>query len=608
MARPTEWNRLAEDGALAACVRDSAQEIYGYVGLLAGHDRGGAEDVVRNVYAALAREVAAGRIDSVSLARLRTAARRLWLDRERVAVISQATGPRVERPVVSLADLSDAERTVIVLRTVNRMPADAVAGAVALSPEQVADVERRAVRRLGGDVSGGLRPWFGDAARPRPGFVDDLVAHATVSLPADDTAEPGAPPLAATQPVPRIVPVAEIDEPLPYTPPPAARATGTPVDDVPGYPADDAPPPMVDGPRRGKKIFVLVAVFVATLVAGALAVALVGNRDDDDETSGDTSTGISVVTTSVPPTTVAPVDQFAPVCADQPVVATAAVLPEGANLLRFGQLATQPALQIDLPVWNAADGETAVTADAFRVRNGVLVTLRAPRDVAAPGSVVASVDYDGTLRWVRCFDEDVVVWPRDVDGQRGAAIRRGDLWSALAIEDGTVGDAVEEPPTPPNRPWSLPSRWPDPAFTEPDWKGFTAGVGGDVLVALGCTQPDASAPNGCASTVLRGYRRADRQLLWERTGVVDVAVVEGTRAIIRYAPDGGDGAWYMIRTEDGSAIDGQVWPAATFPEGCCRASAWTRVDGGIVAVRNARTLSVYLPIDAQATPATASLP
>jgi DNA-directed RNA polymerase specialized sigma24 family protein len=183
--RPTEWDHLAADGALARCVRESIGEIHGYVALLAGRDRDGAEGAVRELYAALAAEVATGSVRSITLARLRTAARRLWLHRVTPVVAAEphwaVDGPRVD----TLAGLTAAERTVVVLRLVNRMPAESVADALGLPEARVGELERRATRRLGGDVAGGLRPWFGDV-RPRDELVDEVAAHVDATVRAGD--------------------------------------------------------------------------------------------------------------------------------------------------------------------------------------------------------------------------------------------------------------------------------------------------------------------------------------------------------------------------------------------------------------------------------------
>jgi hypothetical protein len=650
MARPTDWPRLSDEGVFATCVRESAKEIYGYVGLLAGHDRGGAEDIVRELYTALGREVAAGRLDQVDLRRLRTAARRLWLARERTAVVSQASGPPTARQATTLADLSDAERTVVVFRSVNRMPVDAVAEALHLSPQQVAALEERAVRRLGGDVSGGLKPWFGQAARPRPGFVDDLVADAAALLgaPPDRSvvAAPGAP-LAATQPVPVVVPATDDAATDPASPPdlptPDPPTTDLPTTDLPIVgpprvepPGEPASPPaavpgptideLIDGlidepaggpapahaddaepgpaPRRLGRL-ALVAGVVAVLATAAVFAATRVVGDDDEASPASTSAPAS----TVPVTTAPALDELLPACVERPVTATAdgPVVPEGASIDAVRPLLTEPALSIELPLWNGSEGIGDAVVTSFRVRGGVLVEAASPDGAADQRSLVGRVDYDGTVRWVRCFDESVAVAPRTVGGLRAAAIRVGGDWFELDTEDGLTGAPVEAPAAVADSAWVAPDEWPDDSFPALAREGFAAGVTGDVTVVLGCAEPDTAAPEGCARAALRGYG-AEQQVLWERAGVLDVALVQGSYAIIRYAPDGGDGAWYMIDITDGSAVDGQVWAADEFPATEPSPAAWTRVDGGYVFVRQGEELRVLVSSDAQVTPATATLP
>ena len=88
-----------------------------------------------------------GSLHTITLTRLRAAARRLWLERRRSALA--ASSPPVDlSPVNTLAELSDLERTVIVLRLVNHMPIERVAEALDLTGGWVADVERRAIREI----------------------------------------------------------------------------------------------------------------------------------------------------------------------------------------------------------------------------------------------------------------------------------------------------------------------------------------------------------------------------------------------------------------------------------------------------------------------------
>lgn len=652
MARPTDWPRLSDDGVFATCVRESAKEIYGYVGLLAGHDRGGAEDIVRELYTALGREVAAGRLDHVDLRRLRTAARRLWLARERSAVMSQASGPPTVRPATTLADLSDAERTVVVFRSVNRMPVEAVAEALRLSPQQVASIEQRAVRRLGGDVSGGLKPWFGPAARPRPGFVDDLVAHAAALTGGPPPERPATrEPLPATEPVPVIVPATD-DRPADAPAPERAgadvtervvepvvdvsavdvRAVGatddrpadasggltirepTPMgtigvgDDVrapePEPAADDGPAPR--RPGRGR-LALIAAVVAAVVVGGVVAVTQLGGDDEPGDAAAPSTS--ATPDSTVPVTTAPPLDELLPACVERPVSTAPAgpVAPADAAVTEFGPVGTEAALTIQVPLWNGSEGITDPTVVSFRIRGGLIVMVRSPGDVAAERSLVSRIEFDGTVRWVRCFDESVSVAPRVVDDQRGAAIRLGEEWFALGADDGVVGDPVDAPQGVSATAFVEPDEWPDDSFPALAWDGFTAGVSGDVTVVLGCAEPDTAAPLGCARAALRGYG-AEQQVLWERAGVLDVAAVQGTYAIIRYAPDGGAGAWYMIDIRDGSAVEGQVWPAETFPSPGLSRGEWTRVDGGFLFTRQGQEVRLFVSRDAQVTPATATIP
>ena len=175
-ATTTDWDELGAPGRFGACVGESAHEVYGYVALLTGHDAAAAEDIVASLYSALEREVRSGAIDSVSLGRLRTAARRLWVQRHAADAAAAAPGVADAPRVATVADLSAAERAVAVFRYVNRMPPAAVADEIGLDTRMVDALDARALRRLGADAAAStrLREFWGDAVHPRDGFVDEI--------------------------------------------------------------------------------------------------------------------------------------------------------------------------------------------------------------------------------------------------------------------------------------------------------------------------------------------------------------------------------------------------------------------------------------------------
>lgn len=685
--RRTEWGDLDQPGELAACVRESAGDVCSYLGLLAGSARHDAEAAAGDLYAALAAEVRSGSLRSITLPRLRAAARRLWLERRGSALVAM-TPPVDLRPVSALAELSELERTVIVLRLVNRMPVERVAEALDLSEGWVADVERRAIRRLGGDVGGGLTPWFGEEVRPRPGLADELVARAlggdhpqreelageavAPSAPAPDTAA-GSAGAAVLEPTAEIERVAAPDSaPAPGTEPgvgetPSGEPVASPIADI----ARDADAPAEgpvqtipvasgiegapesvpvaiggdetaggddegseDSPSRRKRRGPLVLIAAVVVLAALAAATWWYAGRDGDETAAPTTPPVVTAPTS----TAAPIDQFAPPCVERAATSE----PAGTGVVAtFGPLPSAPALMVDLPSWLSASGEESVDAEAFAVDDGVVLGVRAPATSATPKSLVAAVDLDGDVRWVRCFDEAVDV--RTLGGTpAGAAIRGSGAWLTLDPATGEVGGAVAEPDPP--VPAVVPAEaWPDESLAPIEWDGFRSGVDGDIVVALGCMTIDPAAPNGCAAPVLRGYAASGVApatattappptttapagpvitvpalpttpsptgplLLWQRDDVTDVIALRDGFALISYAPEGGTGSWYLVRVDTGDAVAGQAWGPDRFPGSCCESDASVRLDGGVLIVRDGDVMTVWPAGADVAAPATATVP
>ena len=107
--------------------------------------------------------------------------------------------------------------------------------------------------------------------------------------------------------------------------------------------------------------------------------------------------------------------RFDPTCAERPAVATEPPALDEAALGVLGPLGSAPNLVIDLPAALTAAGAGDATASVLRVPGGVLVTARAGEPVGE--SMVARVDADGSVRWVRCFADTAFV-----RGQSGAPL------------------------------------------------------------------------------------------------------------------------------------------------------------------------------------------
>ena len=156
-----EWDVSTEAGFLA-CYRATFREIYGYAGLLSGHDRDRAEDLVHDVYLAALARMQSGETTTLTYGYLRTAVRYRWIDRwrseerdfrrqERTASAETLHDEFDDGAAVLLADLSTRERTVMVMRYVDDMPVSRMAEQLGVTEGAIESVLARALRRLRGE-------------------------------------------------------------------------------------------------------------------------------------------------------------------------------------------------------------------------------------------------------------------------------------------------------------------------------------------------------------------------------------------------------------------------------------------------------------------------
>ena len=244
-----EWSALDTATGFERCVRATLRELYGYVALLSGRDRRGAERVVSDVYRSLFRAAGAGHVTSVTLGALRSAARQAWVEEHRIEL---AVTDEVSRaPVSTIAELSALERAVLVLRHVNGMTTDRAAVELGRSEREIAALDAHAVRRLRGtdDTSGAwLRAYLGPSVSPTAGLVDRIVRHLAEPDPATapDPTEPDPAEPDPTEPDPTDAPTAPIE-----TVAPGDGAADGAVDGAGEY-VDDGDVGEVGGGARGR--------------------------------------------------------------------------------------------------------------------------------------------------------------------------------------------------------------------------------------------------------------------------------------------------------------------------------------------------------------------
>lgn len=121
----------------------------------------------------------------------------------------------------------------------------------------------------------------------------------------------------------------------------------------------------------------------------------------------ETSTTQAPTTTGVPApsTTAVPVAGFNPPCIDRRAEPDTAPAVDPA-LVMFGPLGAAPTLDIALPVGRAtaADEPQSSTPRLAVIPGGVLVGVNPSYDIGIETSLLAAVNVDGSIRWVRCLD------------------------------------------------------------------------------------------------------------------------------------------------------------------------------------------------------------
>jgi hypothetical protein len=237
-------------------------------------------------------------------------------------------------------------------------------------------------------------------------------------------------------------------------------------------------------PARTRRWIVLGAV--AIVAVGVIVLLAVATRDDSEPaTTGPSVSAATTVAvpqtteapaettagpTTAPPTTQAattaapvstttlagpPAPGFDPQCVES-MGATTGGGPDPATLATFGPLQTSPALTIDLPASIAPDtyvapGQSDVQSPMvfpLTIPGGVLLPVRASSNGYFPGSMLAVVDVDGSKRWVRCFDEDVVDVLAGSGSEALASFTEpgATIWApefrVMSLADGSVADTL----------------------------------------------------------------------------------------------------------------------------------------------------------------------
>jgi RNA polymerase sigma-70 factor, ECF subfamily len=151
------WDVGSEAGFMS-CYRDTFADVYRYAGMLCGHDRAAAEDLVQDVYLAALAAARDGALRELSVGWFVTAAHHRFIDRlrsserERRRLQLVPPLPREDEPTSlvpsQLAGLPDRERVALVLRFVDDLTVPQVAHAMGLSTHAAESLVTRALRRV----------------------------------------------------------------------------------------------------------------------------------------------------------------------------------------------------------------------------------------------------------------------------------------------------------------------------------------------------------------------------------------------------------------------------------------------------------------------------
>jgi hypothetical protein len=147
---------------------------------------------------------------------------------------------------------------------------------------------------------------------------------------------------------------------------------------------------------------------------------------------------------------------FDPACTDVEPTRDLASSDEAA-LDMFGPIGAVPSVEVELPQGHSQrTGELMTTsASSTRVPGGVLLSIGSNSSGYFPGGMLAAVDHDGMLRWVRCFDQGIrsVVVARPDSHPTEALIGTyvpvenaldSIQWNVISLVDGTVTRSLDD--------------------------------------------------------------------------------------------------------------------------------------------------------------------
>lgn len=499
--------------------------------------------------------------------------------------------------------------------------------------------ERTLAELAGGTEPAPVEPAMDDAdaatgEQPAAGQAADDADVATVEQPAvgqaADDADLATTEMAVTEPA-RATVRSAVDDSGRTRRPPEGDLT---IIDEPGV-ADDDPLPVDAADDRGWQRVALIAL--AALLAGATVVWAVARGDDEPTATPATSTSTVAVTepavapvtdesvptpstaATTPPTTQLPTtptedvvlvdeisDRFEPACTGW-VAGTPPTAVEVPST--FGPLGAAPAMVATLPAAVAEDDTTRpalVTTE--RVDAGLLLELRSGPDEDRPDTMLALVALDGTLRWIRCYDQPaaVLVHPNDdVELAVGLSVDDVRTWYRPSLADGAI-DLPADPVTalaldiigqrdgdviaPGAVVWddlglfALDAdgdiAWTDDEVTRVEGSPLSVATSDGIGVVAVCPGGDCSSPE------VRGYDVDSGVVVWTLDGFDAVAAAGDGYGLVRHPTDG----WDLVETAFGDVVDGQHWDdVAAFDP------AATSRFGGVVVTVLGDTWTAWLP-------------
>jgi hypothetical protein len=244
------------------------------------------------------------------------------------------------------------------------------------------------------------------------------------------------------------------------------------------FQAPTVQPEMPGDPERRIRWSVLLPALAAAAALVLAVVLVVRNGTDDDlhtvvtepsSTAPVTTVAPTTAPTTVPPTTASPTTTalststtvpslaagFVPYCRESSSTPATGgdPTPDDPSVATLGPIGATPSLHITLPMGRATTGADLAdpSVGTRKIPGGVLLSIGPSSMGGFTASILAAVNDDGTVRWVRCFDREQGFYVAPTSSSPRVVLvgfRSADLdfidWQTFMLADGTPGASLME--------------------------------------------------------------------------------------------------------------------------------------------------------------------